>query len=102
MVLTSRFYLRLLALLGGLVLLNVAARLWRHPAGFGPMSYIELCVDAIVVVVIWIAYRRHTRDLDKLADRVEKKVHARLLSAPYTIAFFAYLLLLQGLRGYRY
>jgi hypothetical protein len=52
--------------------------------------------------VIWIAYRRHTRDLDKLADRVEKKVHARLLSAPYTIAFFAYLLLLQGLRGYRY
>jgi hypothetical protein len=66
------------------------------------MSYIELCVDAVLIVVIWFAYYRHTRDLDELADQAEKKVGARLLSDPYTIAFFAYLFLLQGLLGYRY
>lgn len=102
MMLTSRFFLWSLGLLGGLVLLNIAARLLRPLAGFGPMGYIELCVDVVLVVVIWFAYYRHTRDLGKLAGQVERKVHARLLSDPYTIAFFAYLLLLQGLMGYRY
>ena len=102
MVLTSRFFLWSLALMGGGVLLNVAARLWRRPSGFGPMSYVELWVDAVLVVMIWFVYYRHTRDVDKLAGQSEKKVQTRLVWGPYTIAFFAYLLLLQGLMGYRY
>jgi hypothetical protein len=102
MLVTSRFFSWSLALMGGVTLLNVAARLWRHPAGFGPMSYTELCIDAVLVVVIWFAYHRHTRDLDNLTVHVEKKLHARLLSGPYSIAFFAYIFLLQGLMGHRY
>ena len=86
-----------ITLLGGLALLNIAARLFRHPVGLEAWDYFEWSMNAALVVVIWFGYRRQLRDLDKLTEQVEKKTLSRIYLWSNSMIVFAFLFLLQGL-----
>jgi hypothetical protein len=90
-------YFWAMTLFGSIVLLDIAARFWRHPADFASWDYFEWGLNAALIVVIWFAYRRQLQDLDKLAEHVEEKALARMYSHAYLMVLFAYLFLLQWL-----
>jgi len=77
--------------------LDVAVHLYRAPAGFVGWDYFDWGLNVALVVAIWFACRRHLKNLDKLAERVEGKVLARLSADALSIALIAYIFLLQAL-----
>src|ERR1700675_619334 len=94
---SRRSYFWSMTLLGSLLLLDIAVRFWRHPAEFGSWDYFEWGLNAALVVVIWFAYRRQLKDLDKLVEQVGEKALVRMYSHAYLMVLLAYLFLLQCL-----
>ena len=92
---SRRSYFWSITLLGSILLLEIAVRFWRHPAEFDGWDYFEWGLDAALVVVIWFAYRRQLKDLDRLVEQVEGEALARMYFDAYGMVLFAYFFLLQ-------
>jgi hypothetical protein len=82
---------------GSILLLDIAAHLLRPPAGFDGWDYFEWCLNAALVLFIWVAYRRQLRDFDRLAEQVEEKALSRVYHRSDAMIVLAYLFLLQAL-----
>jgi hypothetical protein len=98
----SRGYFGGITLLGSILLLDIAVRLYRAPAGFAGWDYFDWGLNATLVVAIWFVYRRQLNNLDKLTEQVEEKALVRLSADTFSIALFAYLFLLQTLSHLRH
>jgi hypothetical protein len=84
-------------LMGAIVLLFIALNLWHRRTGLGAWDYFKWSVDAVLVVFIWLGYRRDLQDLDRLADQIRDKALVRLSGSSTAMVLLAYLFLLQAL-----
>jgi hypothetical protein len=82
--------------MGSILLLDVAVTLWRSRA-LARWDYFELGLNATVVVIIWLAYRRQLQDLNILAERIDDRAIARLSVGAFLTVLFAYLYVGQAL-----
>jgi hypothetical protein len=95
-------YFRGITALGSLLLLDIGIHLFRASAGFAGRDYAEWGLNAALVVVIWLAYRRQAKDIGKLAGQVEEKALIRMSNDAFLTVLLAYIFLGQVLMNVRH
>jgi hypothetical protein len=94
---SRRTNLLLLSFFGILTEANVGVRFWRAGAeGWKGPDRLALGSMALMIVGIWFLALRHAKDLDKLAENADEWLVARLSATTYTIAFIAFLMLVEA------